>query len=150
MGGLVGGQAIRGYATRAANVTRSQDARQAAIERRQLEEAERIVDILGHMKGVAMKVGQIASVIDLEGLPPDARERFQQKLAALRDSAPRVSFKDMRKVIEDDLGERLENLFDETYTTIHSRSYTDATATPFIVNNLGVPRTFHVSYSFGF
>ena len=113
MGGLVGGQAIRGYATRAANVTRSQDARQAAIERRQLEEAERIVDILGHMKGVAMKVGQIASVIDLEGLPPDARERFQQKLAALRDSAPRVSFKDMRKVIEDDLGERLENLFDE-------------------------------------
>jgi vitamin B12 transporter len=45
---------------------------------------------------------------------------------------------------------RLENLFDETYTTIHSRSYTDATATPFIVNNLGVPRTFHVSYSFGF
>jgi predicted unusual protein kinase regulating ubiquinone biosynthesis (AarF/ABC1/UbiB family) len=113
VGGLVGGQAVRSYATRAANVTRSEAARQAAIERRQLDEAERIVDVLGRMKGVAMKVGQIASVIDLEGLPPEARERFQQKLAALRDSAPHVSFKDMRKVIEDDLGERLENLFDE-------------------------------------
>jgi predicted unusual protein kinase regulating ubiquinone biosynthesis (AarF/ABC1/UbiB family) len=59
-----------------------------------------------------MKVGQIASVIDLEGLPPDARDRFQAKLASLRDSAPQVSFKDMRRVIEDDLGERIENIFD--------------------------------------
>lgn len=113
VGELVGGQAVRGYATRAVNATRSQAARQAAVERRQIEEAEKIVDVLGHMKGVAMKVGQIASVIDLEGLPPDARERFQAKLASLRDSAPRVSFKDMRKVIEGETGVRLENLFDE-------------------------------------
>jgi predicted unusual protein kinase regulating ubiquinone biosynthesis (AarF/ABC1/UbiB family) len=113
VGELVGGQAVRGYATRAANLTRSETARQAAVERRQLEEAEKIVDVLGHMKGVAMKVGQIASVIDLEGLPPDARDRFQAKLASLRDSAPRVSFKDMRKVVEDELEERLENVFDD-------------------------------------
>jgi predicted unusual protein kinase regulating ubiquinone biosynthesis (AarF/ABC1/UbiB family) len=104
---------VRGYAARAANLTRSQAARRAADERRQIRDAERIVDVLGHMKGLAMKVGQIASVIDLEGLPPDARDRFQAKLASLRDSAPRVSFGDMRKVIESDLGERLENLFDE-------------------------------------
>jgi predicted unusual protein kinase regulating ubiquinone biosynthesis (AarF/ABC1/UbiB family) len=112
VGELVGGQAVRGYATKAANLARSRDAAQAAAQRRQIKEAEKIVDVLGHMKGVAMKVGQIASVIDLEGLPPDARDRFQAKLASLRDSAPRVSFKDMRKVIEDDLGERLENIFD--------------------------------------
>jgi predicted unusual protein kinase regulating ubiquinone biosynthesis (AarF/ABC1/UbiB family) len=113
VGELVGGQAVRGYATRAANLTRSEAARQAAVERRQIEEAEKIVDVLGHMKGVAMKVGQIASVIDLEGLPPEARDRFQAKLASLRDSAPRVSFKDMRKLIEDELGERLEDVFDD-------------------------------------
>jgi predicted unusual protein kinase regulating ubiquinone biosynthesis (AarF/ABC1/UbiB family) len=113
VGELVGGQAVRAYATKATNLTRSQASRQAAVERRQIEEAEKIVDVLGHMKGVAMKVGQIASVIDLEGLPPDARDRFQAKLASLRDSAPRVSFKDMRKVIEHDLGERLEDAFDE-------------------------------------
>jgi predicted unusual protein kinase regulating ubiquinone biosynthesis (AarF/ABC1/UbiB family) len=113
VGELVGGQTVRTYATRAANLTRSGDARQAADERRQIEEAEKIVDVLGHMKGVAMKVGQVASFIDLEGLPPEARDRFQAKLASLRDSAPRVAFKEMRKVIEEDLGERLEEVFDE-------------------------------------
>ena len=113
VGGLVGGQAVRAAATKAANATRSADARQAATERRQIEEAEQIVDVLGHMKGVAMKVGQIASVVDLAGLPPEERDRFQTKLAALRDSAPRVEFKQMRKVIEDELEQRLDDVFDE-------------------------------------
>src|SRR6478609_6372094 len=113
VGELVGGQTVRSYATRAANLARSQADREAAASRRQVEAAEKIVDILGHMKGLAMKVGQIASVVDLEGLPPDVRDRFQAKLASLRDSAPHVSFKDMRKVIESDLGERLEDMFDE-------------------------------------
>jgi predicted unusual protein kinase regulating ubiquinone biosynthesis (AarF/ABC1/UbiB family) len=111
--GLVGGQAVRAYATKAANLARSPDAREAADERRAVEAAEQIVDVLGHMKGAAMKVGQIASFIDPTGLPKDERERFQSKLAALRDSAPRVEFKKMRKVIEDDLDQRLEDVFDE-------------------------------------
>jgi predicted unusual protein kinase regulating ubiquinone biosynthesis (AarF/ABC1/UbiB family) len=113
VGGLVGGQAVRAYATRAANLTRSVDASRVAAERRQIKAAEQIVDVLGHMKGLAMKVGQVASFIDLEGLPPDARDSFQRKLATLRDSAPRVDFKQMRRVIEEDLGERLEDVFDE-------------------------------------
>jgi predicted unusual protein kinase regulating ubiquinone biosynthesis (AarF/ABC1/UbiB family) len=113
VGGLVGGQTVRGYATKAANLTRSAEDRQVAVERRQIEEAEKVVDVLGHMKGVAMKVGQVASFIDLEGLPPEARDRFQAKLASLRDSAPRFDFKQMRKVIEADLGERLEDVFAE-------------------------------------
>ncbi len=116
IGGLVGGQAVRAYATKAANVTRSADGRQAADERRAVEAAEQIVDVLGHMKGAAMKVGQIASFIDPTGLPPEERERFQAKLAALRDSAPRVDFKKMRKVIEDDLDERFEDVFDDFET----------------------------------
>jgi vitamin B12 transporter len=45
---------------------------------------------------------------------------------------------------------RLENLFDETYTTLHTRGFPDASGTPFRVNTLGVPRTLHVSYSLGF
>ena len=60
-----------------------------------------------------MKVGQVASFIDLGGLPPEAQEMFQAKLAELRDSAPKVSFKEMRKVIEADYGERLEEVFAE-------------------------------------
>ena len=107
VGGLVGGQAAKAYATKAANLTRDDDGRRAANERLQIQAAEQIVDVLGQMKGAAMKVGQVASFIDLSGLPPEAQEHFQRKLAELRDSAPKVSFKDMKRVIEDDLGERL-------------------------------------------
>src|SRR3954469_21200144 len=111
VGGLVGGQAARGYATKAANVTRSEEARREANERRRIKAAEQIVEVLGQMKGAAMKVGQVASFIDLGGLPPEAQDDFQEKLAALRDSAPQVPFKDMRKVIESDYGERLGDVF---------------------------------------
>jgi predicted unusual protein kinase regulating ubiquinone biosynthesis (AarF/ABC1/UbiB family) len=111
VGGLVGGQAARSYATKAANLTRDKDGRRAAAEKRQLEAAEQIVEVLGQMKGAAMKIGQVASFIDLAGMPPEVSDRFQQKLAELRDSAPKVSFKEMRKVVEQDLGERLGDAF---------------------------------------
>jgi predicted unusual protein kinase regulating ubiquinone biosynthesis (AarF/ABC1/UbiB family) len=111
--GLAGGQAARGYATRAANVARSDDGRRAANERRQIKAAEQIVEVLGQMKGAAMKVGQVASFIDLSGLPPEVQDTFQAKLAALRDSAPQVAFKEMRKVIESDYGEKLGEVFGE-------------------------------------
>ena len=45
---------------------------------------------------------------------------------------------------------RLENLFDQDYTVRHARGFRDAPATPFLVHNLGTPRTFHVSYSFNY
>ena len=113
VGSLVGGQAARAYATKAANLTRSEQGRREAAERRQVEAAEQIVEVLGSMKGAAMKVGQVASFIDTGALPPEASKRIQQKLAELRDSAPRVSFRDMRRVIEQDLGEKLRDAFSE-------------------------------------
>ena len=46
---------------------------------------------------------------------------------------------------------RLENALDEDYTTIHARGFPDTTSgAAFLVHNLGVPRTFHVSYGFSF
>ena len=60
-----------------------------------------------------MKVGQVLSFLDVGMVPEEYREEFQHKLAALRDAAPTVSFKDMRKVIEEELGERLKDVFDE-------------------------------------
>jgi outer membrane receptor for ferric coprogen and ferric-rhodotorulic acid len=45
---------------------------------------------------------------------------------------------------------RLENLFDETYATGHSRGFTDVGASPYLVGPLGMPRTLHVSYSFSY
>src|SRR3954451_22474895 len=111
VGGLVGGQTARSYATKAANLTRDEEGRRAAAEKRQIEAAEQIVVGLGQMKGAAMKIGQVASFIDLAGMPPEVSDRFQQKLAELRDSAPHAPFKEMRKVTEDGPDERLKAVF---------------------------------------
>ena len=85
VGRLAGGQAARGYVTKAANLTRDDEARHAAAARRQVEAAEQIFDVLGQMKGAAMKVGQVASFIDTGAFPPEFQERVQAKLAQLRD-----------------------------------------------------------------
>ena len=63
------------------------------------------------MKGAAMKLGQVLSFVDLGIVPPEHRERFQTKLATLRDAAPTVSFDQMRGVIEQDLGEPVSAAF---------------------------------------
>jgi predicted unusual protein kinase regulating ubiquinone biosynthesis (AarF/ABC1/UbiB family) len=55
----------------------------------------------------------VASFIDLQGLPTEELDGFQAKLAELRDSSPQASFKEMEKVIQDDLGDRVANLFAE-------------------------------------
>ena len=55
----------------------------------------------------------MASFIDTGAFPPEFQERVQAKLAELRDAAPRVPFEKMRKVVEHDLGESLEEAFAE-------------------------------------
>src|SRR5438874_5003264 len=103
---------MRQAGTHAANVTRGREGRNAALERRHIEAAEQIVAALGTMKGAAMKVGQVMSFLDVGLVPEEYREEFQRKLAALRDAAPTVTFKDMRKVIEEELGEPVRDVFD--------------------------------------
>lgn len=113
VGKLAAGQAVRQYGTRAANLTRSEEEARQATARRQLETAGQIVTALGTMKGAAMKLGQVLSFLDVGLVPEEHREEFQLKLAALRDAAPNVAFKDMKKVIEADLGEKLKDVFSE-------------------------------------
>src|SRR5919204_26483 len=117
VGRLAAGQAARQLGTRAANVTRDDEERAAALERRQIETAEQIVAVLGTMKGAAMKLGQVISFLDVGLVPPEHREAFQAKLAELRDAAPKVSFKDMKKVIEREYGEKIEDVF-ETFDPV--------------------------------
>jgi len=113
VGWLAGGQAARSYAGRAADLTRSGEGRRSASERRQLEAAEQIFEVLGNMKGAAMKVGQVASFVDTGAFPPEFQELIRQKLAELRDAAPRVPFERMRQVVEEELGEPLDEAFSE-------------------------------------
>ena len=113
LGRLAGSEAAKSGAVKMANLTRDHEGRRAAAERRQIKAAEQIVEVLGQMKGAAMKVGQVASFLDSGSLPPEVTERLQAKLAELRDSAPVVPFKDMKKVIERDLGQGLDKVFSD-------------------------------------
>jgi predicted unusual protein kinase regulating ubiquinone biosynthesis (AarF/ABC1/UbiB family) len=108
---LAAGEAVKQFGTRAANVTRGEEASEEAMARRQLETAKQIVAALGTMKGAAMKLGQVMSFLDVGLVPEQHREEFQRELAKLRDAAPTVSFKQMRKVIEDDLEEPIDEAF---------------------------------------
>jgi predicted unusual protein kinase regulating ubiquinone biosynthesis (AarF/ABC1/UbiB family) len=108
---LAAGEAVKQFGTRAANVTRGEEAAEEAMAKRQLETAKQIVAALGTMKGAAMKLGQVMSFLDVGLVPEQHREEFQRELAKLRDAAPTVSFKQMRKVIEDDLEEPIKDVF---------------------------------------
>ncbi len=112
VGKLAASEAVKQFGTRAANVTRGEQAGQEALARRQLETAKQIVAVLGTMKGAAMKLGQVMSFLDVGLVEEQYREEFQRELAKLRDAAPTVSFKQMRRVIEDDLGERIPAVFE--------------------------------------
>ncbi len=113
VGRLAAGQAVKQFGTRAANVVRDEDSASAASARRQVETAEQIVAALGTMKGAAMKLGQVMSFLDVGLVPEEYREQFQAKLAALRDAAPKVSLRDMQKVIEAEYDEPLGEVFAE-------------------------------------
>jgi predicted unusual protein kinase regulating ubiquinone biosynthesis (AarF/ABC1/UbiB family) len=117
VGRLAATTAAKQMGTRATNVARSDDGKQRALAKRQLETAEEIVAALGTMKGAAMKLGQVMSFLDVGLVPEEYREEFQAKLAELRDAAPKVSFKDMRKVIESEYGQRVEDVF-ETFDPV--------------------------------
>jgi predicted unusual protein kinase regulating ubiquinone biosynthesis (AarF/ABC1/UbiB family) len=110
---MAAGSAARQLGTRAANTMRSDDEARDALGRQALDTADRLVKVLGGMKGAAMKVGQTLSVLDPGMVPGPYREEFQAKLAELQTMAPSVSFDDMRKVIEQDLGEPLSASFAE-------------------------------------
>jgi predicted unusual protein kinase regulating ubiquinone biosynthesis (AarF/ABC1/UbiB family) len=113
LGGLVAGQSARWVGTRAANVVRSPEAADAATGERAAALARELVEQLGRMRGAAMKVGQVLSTIDFTALPEAERENFKQTLAALRDDVPPLPFKDLEKLLREELGERPAAVFAE-------------------------------------
>src|SRR2546423_6028866 len=72
-----------------------------------------MVETLGTMKGAAMKIGQLASFIDTEFLPPEYRELYQDKLSSLRTSAPPMPWSKVSKVLEEEWECEVEELFEE-------------------------------------
>ena len=113
IGMLAATEAAKFAATSAANLGRTPDEAAEALGRRQLETAQQMVRVLGGMKGVAMKVGQTLSVVDLAAVPNEYRAEVQATLAQLQDNAPAVRFSEMKRVVEQELGEKLGAVFAE-------------------------------------
>jgi predicted unusual protein kinase regulating ubiquinone biosynthesis (AarF/ABC1/UbiB family) len=112
MTGAAAGVAAREATARAMLIGgRDSDTRRERASRQQLKSAESLVKVLGGMRGAAMKVGQTLSAVDLGLVPEEIRPQFQEILAVLQQDAKPISFKAIRKVIEQDLGEKLGSVF---------------------------------------
>src|SRR4051794_38099415 len=113
VGSVVGSQGARYAGTRARNLARDPDEAAQALEQRHMDVAEQMVETLGRMKGAAMKIGQLASFIDTEFLPPEYRDLYQDKLATLRSTAPPIPWSKVRGVRDEEWDEPVEELFED-------------------------------------
>jgi predicted unusual protein kinase regulating ubiquinone biosynthesis (AarF/ABC1/UbiB family) len=104
------GLAARGGARYAASAPRlftaAGEGRQLLREDLALRTAEDVAETLGAMKGVMMKIGQMASYVD-GGLPPAVRAT----LSRLQDSVPPMSPELAAAVVEEELGAPPERAF---------------------------------------
>ena len=121
---IVGSQARLGRNVTVARVGARTGARWATIQARktfasaerrealdaefELKTTEEVVQSLGNLKGAMMKIGQMASYLDL-GLPPAAR----QTLAQLQTDAPPMSAELAAGVIIEELGFHPDQVFEE-------------------------------------
>src|SRR5689334_15602704 len=66
--------------------------------------AEHALELLGNLRGLAAKVGQMASYVD--GLVPDEqRDTYERVLQGLQRATPSSPFDKIRGVIESELGQ---------------------------------------------
>jgi predicted unusual protein kinase regulating ubiquinone biosynthesis (AarF/ABC1/UbiB family) len=113
VGGLVTGQGVRWAGMRAANRVRTPERAAAAERERSAALVHELVDQLGRMRGAAMKVGQMISMVDFDGLPDDQRDELQQRLATLRDNVPPMAFTKLEKLLRKELGAPLGDVFSD-------------------------------------
>jgi predicted unusual protein kinase regulating ubiquinone biosynthesis (AarF/ABC1/UbiB family) len=74
--------------------------------------AEHAAEVLGNLRGLAAKVGQMASYVD--GLVPEAHApAFEAALKTLRAQAPRSSAEAIRALVQEELGAPVDALFTE-------------------------------------
>ncbi len=112
LGSAIGLETARTAATMATNLGRSPEEASERLSNRHLETAMKLASTLGEMKGAAMKIGQLASIVDVEFVPPEYREVYQEQLAKLRAKAPAMPWSKIEKVLKEEFeGESLSELF---------------------------------------
>ena len=111
VGGLVTGQGLRWAGMRTANRVRTPERAASAESERTAALVQQLVEQLGQMRGAAMKIGQMISMVELDGLPEEERDELQRRLAALRDDVPPVRFADLEKLMRQEFGGPLGRVF---------------------------------------
>jgi predicted unusual protein kinase regulating ubiquinone biosynthesis (AarF/ABC1/UbiB family) len=113
VGGLVTGQGVRWAGMRAANRVRTPERAAAAEKERTAALVHELVEQLGRMRGAAMKVGQMLSMVEFDGLAEEEQDELQRKLATLRDDIPPVPFARLEKLLRQELGAPLGSVFSD-------------------------------------
>jgi predicted unusual protein kinase regulating ubiquinone biosynthesis (AarF/ABC1/UbiB family) len=111
VGGLVTGQGLRWAGMTAANRMRSPERAEEARDERTAALVGELVDQLSRMRGAAMKVGQLFSMIEFDGLPEEQRAELETKLATLRDDVPPVPFSRLERLLRQELGAPIGSVF---------------------------------------
>src|SRR3990170_6637299 len=72
--------------------------------------AQQLVDMLGEMKGAAMKLGQLASFYEFSA-PGDYMSTYKDALTMLQNSAPPMDPEASKAVIKEEFGRPVEDVF---------------------------------------
>jgi predicted unusual protein kinase regulating ubiquinone biosynthesis (AarF/ABC1/UbiB family) len=73
--------------------------------------AEQVFQVLGELKGGAMKIGQALSIFEA-ALPPEVAGPYRATLTKLQESAPALPAATVYRVLESDLGENWREQFE--------------------------------------
>ncbi len=111
--GAVAPSSVRFFTTLATNALRSPDNASELLLRRHEDIADNALAVLSELRGGAMKIGQLASFVDVDLIPPEFRTVYQDKLAQLRDSAPAMSWDKISRVLEREWEQPVESLFED-------------------------------------
>src|SRR5688572_5811027 len=80
------------------------------LSNRSVATAEHAAEVLGTLRGLAAKVGQMLSYVD-GFLPESQREVFEQAMRPLQRDAPTSSVRAVRAMVESELGAKVADLF---------------------------------------
>ena len=82
----------------------------ALLDRSGAGSANHAAEVLGTLRGLAAKVGQMASYVD--GIVPEGqRQAYETSMKALQAAAPRSSAAEIRACVESELGSPIDRLF---------------------------------------
>jgi predicted unusual protein kinase regulating ubiquinone biosynthesis (AarF/ABC1/UbiB family) len=109
-----GGRLVAGLREKAGN--------DGAVDRFHERTAERYTELLGHSKGALMKIGQMMSMVDAQGLGTGGFAPYQQALIRLQADAPPMAPVLVHEVLDAELGSAVKQFADFTDEPIAAAS----------------------------